>query len=136
MAVASHEHVVVAVHTEKPPSATEWAEYMALINEVVQTHSRVRTLVSTVGKGGPSSVQRVDLNEFGKVHDHRLSILTDSRLARGIVTALGWLGSVQIRAFAPSDIGPALDYLQVSPTMGPTLLQLIEQARTQLTGPP
>jgi hypothetical protein len=71
-----------------------------------------RFLVETRG-GGPDAKQRKVLAEAMKGEDTRVAVMTDSLLARGILTALAWLGLPQ-RGFAMDDLRAAGPYLELS----------------------
>ena len=63
----------------------------------------------------PNSVQRKITADFVRLHRlPRISIafLTDSAVARGTITAFGWiLPSARTRAFKPSELAAGLDWL-------------------------
>ena len=52
------------------------------------------------------------------------AVVTTSRVVRGIVTATSWLGS-NVRAFAPSNIDEAFDYLDVPKPLRAGLLERV-----------
>jgi hypothetical protein len=70
-------------------------------------------LVETRG-GGPDAKQRRALAEAMRNEDTRVAVLTDSFVARGILTALAWLGLPQ-RGFALQDLRAAGSYLELTP---------------------
>ena len=71
----------------------------------------------------PNAAQRKMTADF--VRQHRLprvsvAFLTDSALARGAITAFGWmLPSAQTRAFRPSELDAAVDWLKAVATFDP-----------------
>ena len=98
---------MVVAHGPANPSDAVWDAYVATMAEL---RSQVgRALVFTAG-GSPNAKQRANLGQHaGKI---RAAILTDSIVARGVVTALSWLG-VSIAAFPPAQVTGAMDYIGV-----------------------
>ncbi len=131
MATKVLHHVVVAAHTPEPPSDFEWKEYVDAVESVGKTFGMARSLVSTSGQGGPNAKQRRELYTLGKSYNHRLSILTDSKVARGIVTAASWIG-MPVRAFRQQELHAALNYIEVSHSMADDLRSLILEAKREL----
>ena len=62
-----------------------------------------------------------------------VAVVTASLAARGVVTALGWLGK-NIRAFAPLDLPQAFTYLGVKEEARLDLMQAVAKLRSQLLG--
>jgi hypothetical protein len=86
---------------------TKWLERLA-----VQDYRCL--LVSTRSTGGLTSKQRSRIAEFWKSSSRRpppVALLSDSALARGVLTALSWLLESPTKAFSPSDLRGALAYL-------------------------
>lgn len=75
---------------------------------------------------GPNAAQRKLLAARLGDHKYPTAVVTDSFLARGAVTALGWLGH-SIRAFPSSEVLLALEYLPVlEPRRRDVLLRLVQ----------
>ncbi len=121
--------VLVTVHGKEPPSDDEWLRYL----EASKAHfgSARASLVITEG-GGPNGRQRALLSErypeFGPVP---VAVITDSPLTRGVVTALRWLGK-NIRAFRPTDLAGAFEYLEVPSGDREALLHRVARVRSEL----
>jgi len=98
----------LVAHGRKNPTDAEWAEFVAASSASLTAIDSV--LVFTAG-GALNAAQRAEVQKlFGRV---RISVLTDSIVARGVVTALGWFG-VPIRAFPPGDLEAAMNHLRVA----------------------
>jgi hypothetical protein len=129
MRYAPQGEVFVTVHSADPPSDEEWARYL----EVSKTHfGSLRASVIITDGGGPNSRQRALLieryPEFGPVP---VAVVSDSAITRGIVTALHWLGK-NIRAFRPTDLARAFEYLSVPVAEHEALLHRVAVLRSEL----
>src|SRR5262245_41085403 len=105
------EGVLVAVHTADPPSDEDWREYVEYSRSTLPVSCN-RTLAVTRG-GGPDAKQRKMAQEvLANRPKMRVSIVTDSTLVRGIVTALSWFNP-DAKAFSQKDLRDALKYLDI-----------------------
>lgn len=102
--------IVVAVYGESAPLDEEWKEYLAVLRPLSETY---RMVIFSAG-GGPSTMQRRDLEAATRNHKSRVAVVTSSRTARGIVTAISWFNR-EIKAFAPSKHQDAFTYLELAP---------------------
>lgn len=102
------DQLIVAVYSAKTPEDEEWREYLDVLSTLEGDQSM---LVLSAG-GGPNTLQRRDLEAVTRRHDGRVAVVTTSRMARGIVTALSWLGT-NIKAFDPRSIDDAMAYLEL-----------------------
>lgn len=131
MRYAPHGEVFVTVHSAEPPSDEEWARYLEVSKFYFEDLRG--SLIITDG-GGPNSRQRALLTErypeFGPVP---VAVVSDSPLTRGIVTALRWLGK-NIRAFRPTDLAGAFEYLAIPSSEHEALLHRVAVLRSELRG--
>lgn len=102
--------LVLLVHGESEPTDEEWDGYVSMLQDTSRAHGAIRLLVLTDG-AGPNVTQRKRISEFEG--DLSTTVVTRSRVARGIVTAIGWLGA-NIKAFPPEQIGDAFRYLDIT----------------------
>jgi hypothetical protein len=84
----------------------------ALFLEDLLPRSNVQRVVVRASEGAPRVDHRALLLRWYKASSVRGAVLTDSVLARGGVTALGWFG-VTISAFPPQQLEQALDYVEI-----------------------
>lgn len=131
MRYAPQGKVLVTVHSAEPPSDEEWARYL----EASKSHlGFLRASLIITDGGGPNSRQRALLTErypeFGPVP---VAVVSDSPLTRGIVTALHWLGK-NIRAFRPTALADAFEYLAVPGPETEALLHRVAVLRSELRG--
>ncbi|HKP64707.1 MAG TPA: hypothetical protein VJV78_48555 [Polyangiales bacterium] len=109
MTMGKLDRVKIAVHDTSAPTEEEWARWVGLCAE---PGDRLRFLVESHG-GAPNAKQRKALNDVLAGREVRSAVLTDSIVARGVVTALAWLG-IPLRAFPLGDYKSAGEYLGLS----------------------
>ena len=102
--------VLIAVHTAYGPTDDEWRSYLHLY----ESHQQLvrANLVVTRG-GGPNAKQREAMSKLKNLRAFATAVVSDSVVARGIVTAISWIGK-PIRAFTPSETDLAFEYLGVA----------------------
>lgn len=120
--------VYVAIHDTAPPTAAEWADWLALMRE--PRDAQPRFYVESHG-GGPDAKQRRELAEVFDTATMRVAVLTDSLVVRGILTALAWLGFSQ-RAFAPSDQRAAFAFLELDADEVRRVLEELPRLRAEM----
>ena len=101
--------LLVLVHTKDSPDDTEWAEYTA---SAQQWKKEVQGFLVYSAGGGPNTMQRAQLDEAISIESHpaKTAVVTVSRIARGIVTAIGWF-SPGIKAFGTNQLPQAIQHL-------------------------
>lgn len=122
-----HERWVLLVHGSDPPGDAEWQEYVEALRDL-ERRKGVGVVVLTDGVG-PNALQRKMITEFSM----RSAVVTSSRVARGMVTALGWIG-VAIKAFAPEQFVDALAALDVPEASYTSMMQKAAAMRLRLAG--
>jgi hypothetical protein len=126
----------VAVHTRKPPSDEEWAEYLTAHAPLIEKGVSMRVLIVTEG-GAPTAVQRMKMNEMVaewiKVNPDcvRSAIITSSAFVRGVVTAISWFRPIA-RAFSHDHMDQAFSYLEIPPKYIPEIEQMIPVLKSKL----
>jgi hypothetical protein len=111
------EHVgtyIVIVHDTGRPSDEVWNRWLDTYRQELTTLDGV--LVYSLG-GAPDADQRRQLQDVVEIAPRTppTAIVSDSRLMRGLVTALNWFLPAHARGviFAPAQFEKALDYLDV-----------------------
>lgn len=122
----------VLVHSRDNPTNEEWRSYLtAMVGHMEARNGDLVSLIVTDG-GGPNTVQRTDMNEMlVKGRSINTAVVTESRAARGIVTALGWFNA-GIRAFSPARLDDALSYLGLDGTESGRVLETVDRLRAEL----
>ncbi|MEM7157467.1 MAG: STAS/SEC14 domain-containing protein [Myxococcota bacterium] len=122
-----HQDWVLLVHGADPPNDDEWARYADVLRDAA--NSSGRGLLALTDGVGPNALQRKQVSDVKM----RGAIVTLSRVARGIVTALGWVG-VEIKAFPPEDLEDALDYLEIDAQLRLPMRRRLAEMRLELAG--
>ena len=125
------DHVLVIVHADVPPHASDWARMITVRDA---NRQRIRGgLVVAPPRANINAQQRADVARFMKETDASTAVLTDSALIRGVAAAVGLLG-LKVRAFRPSDLNGALDYLGVPPGKRVEIQRRVAVMSAQLDG--
>lgn len=106
--------VVIACHSANPPTDEEWGTLLEEMESSLEQLSGI--LVFTAG-ASINATQREQIQLLFKKGGLRAAVLTDSRLVRGAVTALGWFG-IPIRAFDHPKVDEAIASLEPSDPEG------------------
>jgi hypothetical protein len=96
------DDIILAVHNEEPPTNEEWTPYVDFAN----TREGQRVVLSVVYSdgGGPNAKQRQLMLKARQAERVPSVIISSSIVARGIITALTWLGKSNVTACAPDDL--------------------------------
>jgi hypothetical protein len=122
--------LVVAVYTNESPTNDEWLHYLEIMRTLAPGY---RMIIFSAG-GGPTTMQRRDLELLTLGQDgakERVAVVTLSRLARGIVTAISWFNR-EIRAFDPSHRDEATEFLKLTKAEGLAVLRLARSMAKEL----
>ncbi len=127
--------VMVQVH-HGAPTDKEWSDMLAAIE------SRSKTLKSALAvsrsEASPSSKQREALARTLKAtrSDLRFALLTDSRMARGVLTAINWLTGNHgtTAAFSTRELEEALTFIQLTPDEKAAVRDLLKTLDTGSAG--
>jgi hypothetical protein len=123
---------VLVVHTEKPPSTTEWS---ALLSFYQKNLGGIRGILVFTAGGAISAFQRKQLRDvFGLDGRHlpRTAILTESALARLGIAAFNLFISNKIRGFSYQEIIAAMEYLSVPVSSRQPLLGKLEELTSMI----
>lgn len=108
-------HILLALHSTKTPETEGWDTYLDAYEDGVKKWGKklLGSLAVTDG-GGPDAKQRAELaHRLIQPYPHiRGAVVTNSVIARGIITAISWLKG-NARAFGPNGLGDALEHLQM-----------------------
>jgi len=126
------DSILLLVHGDGPPSEIDWDDYTHTLHTHAKANEVTGVLVATDG-AGPDGRQRVKLNDLVKQRGGSFptAVVTDSVVARGIVTAFGWFNP-KVRAFTPGELAGALVYLGADPYRREDLARRIARMRIAL----
>jgi hypothetical protein len=117
---------MVVAHGPQPPAQNEWDGHIALCKD---GKVKVRRLLVYTAGGAPDAKQRAQAEkEFGQL---RVAVLTDSVLARGVVTALRWLG-MPISAFPADQVVRAMEDIGVPSAERDEVRSALTRVRTSV----
>lgn len=126
--------LVILVHTKDAPTDAEWKVYC---DDVRQWCKSIRGILVISDGGGPNTVQRADLEAAldNDTYKAKTAVVTLSRIARGIVTAMSWFNS-GIKSFSTVQVRPALEYLEVPTVEHDQVIAQINQLKAEIGVPP
>jgi hypothetical protein len=119
---------MLIAHGATDPDAVEWR---AFIDACTATNRELAALLVDTAGGGINAAQRGQIQEVMARAKLRASVLTDSAMVRGAVTALAWFG-IPIRAFPRSDRAAAIDALGIDATARGSVLAALDRIRVGL----
>lgn len=120
--------LTVAVYGDDSPTNEEWGVYL----DVVRSMDPGYRMIVFSGGGGPTTMQRRDLEKITNHQDAAgVAVVTSSRLARGIVTAIRWFNR-EIKAFEPSQRDEAFKFLSLDEREAKDVLRLAKDMAAQL----
>jgi len=102
-----------------------WVDFVADLS----ASSTKRVLGLAVGSISIISRQRRSAAQA--MHDKRVAAVVGSSVARGVATALGWMG-LKLRAFDWDNVVGAFSYLELSPEQG---VELVEELLVRAGAP-
>jgi hypothetical protein len=121
------QRLLIAVYGDGAPSTAAWADYLGAIEGM---GDEIYVLAFSSG-GGPTLMQRRQLEEALGDRGGRAAIVTTSRIARGIVTAIRWFNR-DIKSFSPSEWKDALEFMQLSADDGARVMQRLSAMADQI----
>lgn len=125
--------LVILVHSKDSPSDVEWQIYC---DDVRKWCLQIRGILVISEGGGPNGVQRGELETALGIDTYKAktAVVTLSRVARGIVTAISWFNP-SIKAFSTIQIPAAMDYLEIAKADHDSVLREIKRLRESLQLP-
>jgi hypothetical protein len=124
-------HIIVV--GERDPAPTDWKAYMDAIPAEEKRGidiKQMRTLVFSDG-GGPNAAQRKVASDLLGARDTPLAIVTGSAVTRVMTTARRWFNP-HCRAFPPSEVGAALEFLGIPGIKFQQILRLAREVQLGL----
>ena len=116
------------------PSDAEVEQHIAEAVAMADYISAVLVVADGENASGPDARQRSKMAQAGLLRVPT-AVVTDSVLARGIMTAVSWLGA-QIRGFSHHQLAQAFEFLQLSESVRARVPEQLEAMRGELRGSP
>lgn len=127
------DHVFLIVHADVPPADHDWKR-LTIVRDA--NRGKIRSnLVIAPPRAAINAAQRADVAKFMKETGTSIAVVTDSALIRDVARAVGFMG-VQVRAFPPSELASALDYLVVPASRQPDFIRRVGILKAQLAAEP
>ncbi len=125
--------LLLYVGTPAPPASGEWANWVGALRERAHAAEGAR-LVVVAADGGPTVVQRKQLIEAVKSAKLKTAVVSDSLLARGIVTAFKWYG-LDLDVFKTSGIEGAYRFVSATPDEAEWLRDTLKTLQRSMSRP-
>jgi hypothetical protein len=125
----------VIAHSDTAPTNEDYDQTLSGYHQHLGLFNKI--LISS-GGGAPNSSQRKKTTEFwkGKIVP-KTAIMTSSRMARGVITALGWLmPSSQMVGVDFDDFPSAFRYLELPVDQHSKVIQVVIRLRKELESSP
>lgn len=127
MTMWTRDRLYLAVLCGHAPTDDEWNRWIAL---GVRREPFVKRVLVEAHGGGPTVKQRMAMRGTDLSKNARIAILTESTLARGIVTAVSWFG-VSLRAFPIDGHELAAQFLELTVDELKTALEVLPGLRME-----
>jgi hypothetical protein len=125
--------VLVSALSTRNPRDEEWEAYVAAY--VAMPGVGARKVLAVTEGGGPTSWQRMRLQDVLHGREQRAAVVTTSRVARAVVMALSWFNPA-VRAFAPGRLADAFDYLGVEGAIRAEVLRALPELQAEVGAAP
>jgi hypothetical protein len=122
--------VVVVVENNIAPTDAEWDAYCRHIAATLKVENA--SGIAITDGGGPNTVQRGKVNDLLAGRQARSAVVSDSRMIRGVVTALSWFNRLT-RAFSPAAIDRGLEFAGVRGERAKAVWKLVVQLDEQIS---
>ena len=102
------ESIVFVVHAPVRPEQPHWDEFMG----DVRAQRGLRGVVVMANNSRLTPLQRAEIQRWYEENKARGALVTNSRMMRGVVTAMNWF-NVDMRAFSPESLDDALEFVRL-----------------------
>jgi DNA-binding CsgD family transcriptional regulator len=122
------DNIVVLVHAPAPPNDEDWALSLKDTRTYAQS---IKGALIVAGDVHLSQLQRDQLSEVLDISRFNVAVLTSSAIARADAELLRAQGHRHL-TFGENEIEAALDYLELTPSMRPRVIQRVKRLRSLL----
>ncbi len=122
------ENVLLVCAGDDTPTDEEFSQMVQTIKDL---HSSVTGILILAGTKRPTSKQRSEMTAVLQSRALGLALISESRLARGAITAIGWF--VQgVKSYRESEILQALSYLKADPSHTERIISKLRELQASL----
>lgn len=111
------DDLMLVLSAHDTPSESEWLDYARALEELVRplrAAARPLKVLVFADEAGPNAKQRAAIADTLHGLHTRTAVLSNSVIARNLITAFGWL-NFSIKGFAPTNLAGAAHFLELSP---------------------
>jgi hypothetical protein len=120
--------LMVALFKAGPISDEVWQDYC----DTIEAPPCRKVMATAIGAVEVSSAQRKLVSDMLKRCGAKVAVVTDEAIVRGLMTAVSWLGRVELRAFPWHKVGEAFQHLAPEGITEKEALDLIEVIRRRV----
>ena len=124
--------LLIVTHGAENPSPSEWDTYTRQLHVAQRSDAPLSGILVTTLGGSPNPKQRAAVLEAITPHAVVTCVCTNSLLARGVLTAMSWLGKHPMHAFRLAEIDRALETLGTPPDLRAEAKNVLAQLEVQL----
>ena len=117
------------------PTNDEIAQHIVEAVAMASSVRAVLVIADGPDAAGPDAGQRAKMARAGMLRVPT-AVVTESVLARRIMTAVSWIGGAPIRAFAPEQLFRAFDFLRISAPVRARIPAQLEAMKAELRAMP
>jgi hypothetical protein len=125
--------LLIVAHSAENPSTSEWSMYTRSIHVAQRSDEPLTGILVTTLGGTPNPTQRAAVLAATAAHAVVTCLCTNSLLARGVLTAMSWLGKHPMHAFRLVEVDRALETLGAPAELREEAKAVLAQLQTQLT---
>lgn len=123
--------VLLAIHATEPPDRAEWTAFVTSCREL----GEVPYCLALSPDAQLDAMQRREIGELVRhLKVRKIAVITQSRVAQALVTALGWLTGKH-KSFLPHQQSQLVAFLELTPSAGNAILQRAAALAEQLGNP-
>jgi hypothetical protein len=134
--ILSELELVLLVHGPSAPADADWERAIRTFRSfgvaLRARGAKSRCLVWTPSGHGPNAKQRRLLDETNTGLSPRVAVVSGSVMARGIVTAISWIGHTEIVAYSPDQLDEALAFLDIPSRHYPLVRRSLQGTEARL----
>jgi hypothetical protein len=124
--------LLIVAHSADDPSPSEWSKYTRSIQAAQRSDTPLTGILVTTLGGTPNPKQRAAVLAAIGAQAVVTCVCTNSLLARGVLTAMSWIGKHPMHAFPLLDVDRALEALGASPELRQEAKGALAQLQAQL----